>query len=145
MKVNKLKTGLALEDIVDGKSALEIYRILLRHEEVKMTYYGKRINLCRVLIDESIPEYGLRKEFLPDHIKGIFINIRNNGEVVISYAGKLDRNLEKDYWKSKGYSTKHAKNSMQIIDSDGKIVARYGLNRILIEFDKLDEFIDNMR
>ena len=34
---------------------------------------------------------------------------------------------------------------MEVVDQEGNLVATYGLNRILIEEEKLDEFIENMR
>jgi len=34
---------------------------------------------------------------------------------------------------------------MQVVDANGKVIATYGLNRVLIERDRLDQFIENMR
>ncbi len=98
-----------------------------------------------VLRDEYYPEWGFKKGVLPEHIKNVSIDEERGGQVALSYNGKLNHELEKKYWEERGYSTRTVKRSMQVVDTDGKIIATYGLNRVAIERDRLDQFIENMR
>lgn len=108
-------------------------------------YEGEYVELSNILRDEVHPEWGFKKDVLPEHITNVSMNEEEGDRVVLSYVKKLNHGLEKKYWEGKGYSTRTLSESMQVVDKDGKVVATYCLNRILIEMVGLDQFIENMR
>jgi predicted phosphoadenosine phosphosulfate sulfurtransferase len=132
-------------EIVDGRSALEAYRAILDEEWVEPIHRGERVKLSDVLRNEFCPEFGFKKGVLPEHISNVSIHVNGGKQVALSYNGRLDHELEKKYWEEKGYSTRTVKKSMEVVGTDDKVVATYGLNRILIERNRLGHFIKNMR
>lgn len=129
------------DDVADGKSILEVYRILIDRRLIEPFREGKPMGLNEVLRAESCPELGFRKGILPDHVKNVSAE---KDQVVLSYAGRLNHQSEKKYWEGQGYSARQVKKSLEIFNDEGAI-ATYGLNRVLIEKDRLDEFIEHMR
>ncbi len=132
-------------EIVDARSTLDAYRTLLAREWVQVVYRADSAELSDVLKDESYPEWGFKKGVLPAHIRNVSIDQERGERVELIYNGRLNHQIEEKYWEDRGYKTRPVKKSMQVFDTDGKVIATYGLNRVLIERDKLDRFIENMR
>ena len=132
-------------EVVNGRSALEAYRTILNGEYVKLIYRGECVELSDVLRDEYCPEWGFKKDVLPNYIRNISIDKKRGEQVALSYNGKLNHELERKYWEEKEFLTKTVEKLMQVVDANGKVIATYGLNRVLIERDRLDQFIENMR
>ena len=132
-------------EIVDGRSVLEAYKVVLGNQWFEPIYRGERVELSDILRDTIYPEWGFKRGVLPDHINNVSINEEGDGEVTLSYTGRLNHDLERKYWEEKGYSTRKVRRSMEVVDADSNVLATYGLNRVLINIDKLDKFIGDMR
>jgi len=132
-------------EVLDGRSVLEAYRTILNQGWVELIYGNKRVELSDVLRRVYHPESGFKKGVLPDHIRNVSIAEERGEQVVLSYNSRLDHELEKKYWEERRFSTRTVKKLMQVLDTRGKVVVTYGLNRVLIERDRLDQFIENMR
>ena len=129
-------------DIFDAKTALSAYLILMRREYVAPILNSKVVGLESILRDKNIPGLGFKEEILPSHLNNITYF---EDRYVISYNGKLDHDLEQKYWESKGYSARKINNSTEILTPNGDLLAKYGINRILIPKEQVETFILHMR
>ena len=135
-------------EVVDGKSVLEAFRAILGSAPVQAIYRGKTVNLSDILRDEQRPDFGFQERVLPDHIKNVSVLEENDfGElrIALSYVGQFNHETERKYWEAKGYTTEPVDRSLAVRDSQGNLLAMYGINRVLIEGERLNEFIEKMR
>jgi hypothetical protein len=146
MKYKKPKTLNFDSEIIDTRSALGAYISITEREPINLIYKGENVHLDDILRSEMSPGNGFKKGVLPKHINNIYTTLNDDKEqIIISYNGKLNHKTEKEHWENKGYQTRPIKQSMEVINSNGNIVATYGRNRVCIEQDCLDQFIYNMR
>ena len=135
-------------EVVDGKSVLEAFRAIVGSGPVQAIYRGERVDLSDILINEHQPAWGFREGVLPDHIKNVSVLEEDDFRqplIALSYIGRFNHGTERKYWEAKGYTTEPVARSLAVRDSQGNLLATYGLNRVLIEGDRLDEFIEKMR
>ena len=135
-------------EVVDGRSVLEAFRAILGSGSVQAIYRGERVDLSNILINEHQPAWGFKEGVLPVHIKNVSVLEENNfGEprIALSYVGRFNHGTERKYWERKGYATEPVHRSLAVRDSQGNLLAMYSINRVLIEGDRLDEFIEKMR
>lgn len=147
-------------DIFNDITALRAYVSILRANQdnisVKYLKNEEKISEHIVLEYSDRPKFGFNSEsdFLPKHVRSIcvltspangYIPVCEDDLVCVTYRKSIDKEREKDYWTSKGKILKPIKKSLEISDSELGFLARYGLNRLLINFGTIDDFLDNWR
>ena len=122
--------------VVDGRSVLEAFKAIIGPACVEVIYRGERVNLSNILINEDRPECGFKERVLPDHIKNVSVLEEDDFRqslIALSYIGRFNHGTERKYWEAKGYTTEPVARSLAVRDSQGNLLATYGLNRVLIE------------
>lgn len=131
-------------NVFDTRTALKTYILILNGGVIEGIVNRQRLKLGGILKNENHPRWGFKKGILPDHIKNINVDYRN-GKVIVNYTSELDHTIEREYWEAKGYKTQQVNQSLRITTKSGRVFVTYCRSRILINAQRLNEFIKYMR
>ncbi|MBT3450493.1 hypothetical protein HN652_01005 [archaeon] len=137
-----------LDDICSIKDALSAYRSINENDYSHIIQGEITVPLENILFYPSTPSLGFKRGILPEYLSNIRVdNTRLYVEVL--FSDKLNMktlNEKRDTWDEvEGYSTKKSLVSFEIINSKSETIASYKRDKIIIDRNYLNEFIDHLK
>jgi hypothetical protein len=140
---NYSQNTINLDTLFGGSDVLEAYRrILERNPSDEVHYSGKFLGLGELLKNEGLPEAGIKRDFLPEHIQGVYVD-HKSGDICLEFDGQFKLETERNYWDCQGFKTIEAPESFEIISTDGRRLATYEGSKIRIDPEEIDDFLGN--
>lgn len=144
-----MKNKIILEEVVDTKTSLELVKTIIEHKDGTIIFFeGDELELSDIMKTGYL-NAGFKEGILPDYIRDVYVDLferglrcYGSGDIVVNYKQKINHDSIKKQWEKIGYKTQKVKNSLKIIDNSNKPIASYGYNRLLIDSNRLDEFIE---
>ncbi len=150
--MNSKITEIDITDDINGlKGILLGFRELIDGKSVVAKLNGKQVNLDDVLVDINNPELGFNTDVLPEYLRQISVYENEQKNISLFFNSQFDYAAIKKGWKDAGkdetnkYQISEVRGSLQILKTDGSILAEYGVSRVLIPLAHFDEFIKHAK
>lgn len=137
-----------LDEINSIKDALVAYQTINNNKYSHIIQGNVTIPLEDITAYSSSPSLGFKEGILPSYLTNIRVDgTRHNIEILLSERlTKSELNEKQELWnQQKGYSTKKSIVSFKIINQNDQTIAIYRRDKISIDRDYLDEFIENLQ
>lgn len=138
-----------LDRVYDLPTALWAFAALCDDPYAKIVYQGAPVEISDVCKGETI-DSGFREGIMPSHIRKMYVVNHcsepafRQSEYAVTFLRPIDHEEVRRQWEHRGFRVEPVKQSLNIVAGSGKVVATYGIRRVLVPVDSVKDFLAGM-